>query len=56
MGLLVDTSGSTAKEMKYEMDSAAKFLHALLAEGNPEDAVALYSFQLRGQPPAQLHA
>ena len=44
IGLLVDTSGSTAKELKYEMDSAAKFLHALLAEGNPEDAVALYSF------------
>jgi Ca-activated chloride channel homolog len=44
VALLVDTSGSTAKELKYEMDSAARFLHALLAEGNPEDAVALYSF------------
>jgi Ca-activated chloride channel family protein len=42
--LLVDTSGSTAKELKYEIDSAARFLHALLAEGNPEDRVALYSF------------
>jgi Ca-activated chloride channel family protein len=44
VALLVDTSGSTAKELKYEMDSAAKFLHALLSEGHPEDAVALYSF------------
>ena len=44
VALLVDTSGSTAKDLKYEMDSAAKFLHALLAEGNGEDAVALYSF------------
>jgi Ca-activated chloride channel family protein len=44
VALLVDTSGSTAKELKYEIDSAARFLHALLAEGNPEDRVALYSF------------
>jgi Ca-activated chloride channel family protein len=42
--LLIDTSGSTAKDLKYETDSAAKFLHALLTEGNPQDAVALYSF------------
>lgn len=44
IALMIDTSGSTAKELKYEGDSAARFLHALLAEGNPEDAVALYSF------------
>ncbi len=44
IALLVDTSGSTAKELKYEGDSAARFLHALFAEGNREDAVALYSF------------
>jgi Ca-activated chloride channel family protein len=42
--LLIDTSGSTAKDLKYETDSAAKFLHVLLSEGNPQDAVALYSF------------
>jgi Ca-activated chloride channel family protein len=40
----VDTSGSTNKELLYETDSAARFLRALLSEGNPEDAVALYSF------------
>ena len=44
VALLIDTSGSTAKDLKYETDSAARFLHALLAEGHPEDAVALYSF------------
>jgi Ca-activated chloride channel family protein len=44
VALLVDTSGSTNKELLYETDSASRFLHALLSEGNPEDAVALYSF------------
>jgi Ca-activated chloride channel family protein len=44
VALLVDTSGSTAKDLKYETDSAAKFLKALLAEGNPEDRVAFYDF------------
>ncbi|MGA2267992.1 MAG: VWA domain-containing protein [Bryobacteraceae bacterium] len=44
VALLVDTSGSTAKELKYEIDSAARFLHALLSEGNPEDTAALYNF------------
>jgi Ca-activated chloride channel family protein len=44
VALLVDTSGSTAKELKYEGDSALKFLHALLAESNPRDAVALFTF------------
>ena len=44
VALVVDTSGSTAKEMKYESASSAEFLRALLSEGNPEDAVALYCF------------
>ena len=44
IALLLDVSGSTAKDLKYEIDSATKFLRALLAEGNPEDAVALYTF------------
>ena len=44
IALLVDTSGSTAKEIGYEIDSAKRFLRALLAEGNPNDAVALYDF------------
>jgi Ca-activated chloride channel homolog len=42
--LLVDTSGSTAKDLKYETDSAAKFLKALFSEGNQQDTAGLYSF------------
>jgi Ca-activated chloride channel homolog len=44
VALLVDISGSTAKELKYEGESAARFLRALLTEGNPDDAVSLYTF------------
>lgn len=44
VALLVDTSGSTAKDLKYEIDSVGHFLRALFGEGNPRDAVALYSF------------
>jgi Ca-activated chloride channel family protein len=44
VALLIDNSGSTAKDLKYETDSLTRFLRALLKEGNPEDAVALYSF------------
>ncbi len=44
IALLVDTSLSTAKELRYELDSVARFLQAVFSEGRPEDAVALYSF------------
>jgi Ca-activated chloride channel homolog len=44
VALLVDISGSTAKDLKYETDSATRFLRVLLGEGNPNDAVALYGF------------
>jgi Ca-activated chloride channel homolog len=44
VALLVDTSGSTAKELQNELLSVNRFLQALLREGNPKDAVALYSF------------
>jgi Ca-activated chloride channel family protein len=44
IALLVDTSGSTGKELKYEVASVGRFLKALFVEGNPEDALALYSF------------
>ena len=44
IALMIDISGSTAKDLKYETDSAARFLRALLSEGNPKDAVALYTF------------
>lgn len=44
VALLIDTSGSTAKDLKYETDSVVHFLHALFSEGHPSDALALYSF------------
>ncbi len=44
VALMVDVSGSTAKDLALEIDSATKFLHALLTEGQPDDRVALYSF------------
>ena len=42
--LLVDTSGSTGKDLKYETTSINKFLSAFIEEGNPQDAIALYTF------------
>ena len=47
VALLIDNSGSTAKDLKYEVDSVNHFIKALLREGNPEDAVSLYSFNWR---------
>jgi Ca-activated chloride channel homolog len=44
VAMLVDASGSTAKDLKYEAESVVRFFKALFVEGNPEDAVALYSF------------
>ena len=44
VALLIDNSGSTAKDLKYETDSVVRFLHAIFREGNQEDAVELYSF------------
>jgi Ca-activated chloride channel family protein len=44
ISLLVDTSGSTFKDLAYEKTSAEKFFKSLLGQGNPKDAAALYSF------------
>jgi Ca-activated chloride channel homolog len=44
VALMIDTSGSTAKDLKFETDSAAKFVRALLGEGNPKDAIKLFGF------------
>jgi Ca-activated chloride channel family protein len=44
VSLLIDISGSTAKDLPYEVTSIHKFLKALLTEGNPDDAASLYSF------------
>jgi Ca-activated chloride channel family protein len=44
VSLLIDNSGSTAKDLKYEIESVNRFLRALFSEGNSKDALALYSF------------
>lgn len=44
VAILIDNSGSTAKDLKYETESVTRFVRAVLKEGNPEDAVSLYSF------------
>jgi len=44
VAVLVDTSASTGIEKSYELDSVSRFLRVLLTEGNPDDTVALYSF------------
>lgn len=44
VAVLIDTSGSTGIDLKYETDSVARFLRTLIGEGNPDDAAALYSF------------
>jgi Ca-activated chloride channel family protein len=44
VSVLVDNSGSTAIELKYELDSVNRFFRALVQEGNPDDAAALYTF------------
>ncbi|MBZ5674285.1 MAG: VWA domain-containing protein [Acidobacteriia bacterium] len=44
VSLLIDTSGSTATNLRYETTSVEKFLRALLREGNPGDSAALYAF------------
>ncbi|HLJ17581.1 MAG TPA: VWA domain-containing protein [Bryobacteraceae bacterium] len=44
VSVLIDTSGSTGIELKYETDSVARFFRELVREGNPDDAAALYTF------------
>jgi len=44
VAMMVDASGSTAIDLKYEVNSVVRFFHALFASGNPKDTVALYSF------------
>lgn len=44
IAILVDASGSTAKDLPSEIVSIRSFLKALVSEGNPKDAAALYAF------------
>lgn len=44
VGLMLDTSGSTAKDLKYEVDSIERFSKALFGSGNSGDQAALFTF------------
>jgi len=44
IALLVDTSRSTEREKRYELDSISTFVSRLTGEGNPGDTLALFSF------------
>jgi Ca-activated chloride channel family protein len=44
VSVMIDNSGSTAKDLRYEITSVERFLKTLLGEGNPKDAASLYSF------------
>ena len=44
IAVLFDTSASVGIALKYEIESATRFLRAVLREGNTDDEVALYSF------------
>ncbi len=44
ISVLFDCSASVGIALKYETDSATRFLQAVLREGNPDDQLALYSF------------
>ncbi len=44
VALLVDVSGSTNQDLKFETDSAVRFIRSLISSRNPQDQVALYTF------------
>jgi Ca-activated chloride channel family protein len=44
ISVLIDTSGSTLKDVALEKSSIEKFFKALLGSGNIKDAAAVYSF------------
>lgn len=44
VAIMLDISGSTAKDLKYEVDSIQRFAKALFAAGNPDDQAALFTF------------
>jgi Ca-activated chloride channel homolog len=44
VAVLLDTSGSTAKDLKYEVESLQRFAKTLFGAGNPGDQAALFGF------------
>ncbi len=47
VAILIDTSGSTERDLHGEEDSVLRFLPSYLAAGNPADTFALFSFNWR---------
>ena len=47
VAVLIDTSGSTQKDLHYEVDSVQRFVPTLLGSGNRDDTFALFSFNWR---------
>ncbi len=47
VAVLIDTSGSTVIDLRYEVQSVQRFLSSLLNAGNPTDAFELFSFNWR---------
>ena len=54
VSLLIDNSGSTAKDLKYEVESVNRFVRALFAEGNPKDAKCTAVCAIDAQIPAPI--
>ena len=49
VAVLLDASGSTGKDMKYQTDAVTRFTRALFKEGNPKDTAALLTFNWQVQ-------
>ena len=47
VAILIDTSGSTVIDLRYEVQSVQRFLSSLLNAGNATDAFELFSFNWR---------
>jgi Ca-activated chloride channel family protein len=47
VAILIDTSGSTETNLRYEVTSIQHFIGTLLNAGNPQDTFALFSFNWR---------
>jgi Ca-activated chloride channel family protein len=47
VAVLIDTSGSTEKDLRYEVNSIQHFIETLLSAGNPDDVFELFSFNWR---------
>src|SRR6478672_6534970 len=44
VAILIDNSGSTQRDLHYEVGSVRRFIPALLGAGNPDEALALFTF------------